>query len=505
MRFKLVITTLAALLVCGASYAEKVSNEETTKKEPLKEKTIETMHTVDINGQAVSYKAIAGTLVLKDEKDKEKDKGSFFYVAYIKEGEKDLSSRPITYCFNGGPGSAAIWLHLGAFGPRKVELSDNQRISPPYNLEDNKYSILDVTDLVFIDPISTGYSKPATGEDPKQFHGVDEDIKSVAEFVRMFTTKFQRWESPKFIAGESYGTTRAVGLAAELHDEYFMYINGIVLVSSVLDFQTIGNVDNGNDLPYILMLPTYSAAAFYQDKLDRDLQKNFQKTIREAKDFAINEYSLALLKGDSLDREERDRMIAKLHYYTGLPKAYLDDANLRVGPFQFRKELLSNEKRIIGRFDSRYKGYMTNPLAEYATGDPSAEAVFGMFTATFNHYIQSELEWKESSRYSVLTNVFPWNFGKATNEYLNLSKSLSQVMSNNPQIHVMVANGYYDLATPFFATEYTFNHLNIDKSLRKNITMTYYEAGHMMYIHQPSLVKLNDDIRVFIKSSLPKK
>jgi len=505
MYSKLMFSSLVIILLSATSHAKETVSEEKILKEALKEESVETKHTVEIDGENIAYKAIAGTIVIKDGKDSDKDKGSFFYVAYIKENENDSSVRPLTYCFNGGPGSAALWLHLGAFGPRKVELPEDGRITPPYHLEDNAHSILDVTDLVFIDPISTGYSKPAPGEDPKQFHGVDEDIKSVAEFVRLFTTKYERWESPKYIVGESYGTTRAAGLAAELHDEYFMYVNGIILVSSILDFQTIRDFQQGNDLPYVLALPSYTAAAFYHNRLDPALQKNFKETLEKVEDFAVNEYSLALLKGDLLTQQNRDDIIQKLNYYTGLPKEYIDESNLRVNAFQFRKKLLGANKRNIGRFDSRFVGYVTNPLGEYATNDPSAEAVFGPFTALFNQYVRSELGWKESSKYNSLTNVFPWDYGKATNEYLNLAKTLRALMSDNPQMKVMVASGYYDLATPYFATVHTFNHLNLDQNLKKNITMTYYDAGHIMYIHQPSLVKLNENIRLFIKNDFLKK
>lgn len=474
-----------------------VNGEE--EKVTLKEESIKSDHRVVINGKTIDYTAVVGNLVLKD---KEEDQASFFYTAYFKKGEKEATKRPITYCFNGGPGSSSVWLHLGAFGPKIVDLKENGDVDPPYSLKSNEYSLLDVTDLVFIDPVSTGFSRVAKGKDPKDFHGVDKDIKSVAHFIRLFTTEYGRWESPKFLAGESYGTTRAAGLAAELHDEDFFYINGLLLVSSVLDFQTLIDFNQTNDLACILFLPTYATTAYYHKKLDEELQgKSLQDLIEEVTQFSLNEYALALLQGDTISEKSRKEVGKKLSHYTGLSESYIQKADLRVGAFQFRKELLAEKRRNVGRFDSRFVGIDLNPLSEKAMIDPSAEAVFGAFTATFNEYVREELGWKKREKYEVLTNVHPWDWN-ATNEYLNVSKALRDVMSKNKKLRVFVGNGYYDLATPFFATEYTFNHLNLDRSLRKNVEMGYYDAGHMMYIHKPSLIKLNDDIRSFINQTL---
>lgn len=492
---------IASLLLISTSVygGEESENKDNGSKKPLEEKVVEKKHAVTIQGQDIKYTSVAGTIVLKKE---EEQKASFFYTAYFKEGVEDLSSRPVTFCFNGGPGSSSVWLHIGTFGPQKVVVKENGSVEPPYSLEDNPYSILDVTDLVFIDPVSTGFSKPAKGEDPKQFHGVDEDIKSVAEFIRLFVTKYERWESPKFIAGESYGTTRAAGLASELHDEYFMYVNGILLVSSVLDFQTMRDFGQGNDLPYILFLPTYTATAHYHKLLKPELQKmTLQEAVEESENFALGQYASALIRGDRLDGKERREVESKLSRYTGLSEEYIRNADLRVNSFQFRKELMRNKKRNVGRFDSRFVGVDLNPLGETAMVDPSAEAVFGLFTATFNNYVRTVLGWEQDEKYEILANVFPWDW-KASNEYLNVASGLRDVMSKNTQLKVFVGNGYYDLATPFFATEYTFNHLNLDPSLRGNVTMEYYDAGHMMYIHKPSLEKLNNDIRAFIQRTL---
>lgn len=499
MKIKFVLLALLCIVATFPISAEEEKKDDESNKKPLKEKTVEKKHSITIQGKPIKYSSVAGTIVLKEDDDQ---KASFFYTAYLKEGVEDTSSRPITFCFNGGPGSSSVWLHLGAFGPQKVVVKENGDSEPPYRLEDNPHSILDITDLVFIDPVSTGYSKPAKGEDPKQFHGVDEDIKSIAEFIRLFVTKYERWESPKFIAGESYGTTRAAGLASELHDEYFMYVNGILLVSSVLDFQTMRDFGRGNDLPYVLFLPTYAATAHYHKILKPELQrKPLKEVVKESETFALGQYASALLQGDKLDANERKEIERKLSDYTGLSQSYIRDADLRVNSFQFRKQLMRDKKRNVGRFDSRYTGVDINPLAEKAMTDPSAEVIFGLFTATFNHYVRTVLGWEQDEKYEILANVFPWDW-KASNEYLNVAHGLRDVMSKNTQLKVFVANGYYDLATPFFATEYTFNHLNLDPSLRGNVMMEYYDAGHMMYIHKPSLVKLNDDIRKFIQKTL---
>lgn len=493
MKRKYLLISFVVAFFTGAVFAE-----EDSKESSFEEKTVERKHSLTIRGEPLHYKSVAGTILLKKGGE---PKISFFYTAYLKDIE-DPSSRPITFCFNGGPGSSSVWLHLGAFGPQKVIVKGSSNAEPPYHLEDNEESILDVTDLVFIDPVSTGYSKTVPGEDCKQFHGVDKDIQSVAEFIRLFVTKYERWESPKFIAGESYGTTRAAGLASELHDELFMYINGVLLVSSVLDFQTMQDYSGGDDISYILFLPTFAATAHYHQQLNPQLQKmELEEFVKEVKEFSLGMYALALLQGDALSDSDRSAVEKKLSAYTGLSQKYVHNANLRVNAFQFRKELLRSERRTIGRFDSQYTGIDSDPLGEVAKFDPSAEAIFGVFAAGFNHYVRAELGWKQDEKYEILANVSPWDW-KAKNSYLNVAPALRDVMSKNTQLKVFVANGYYDLATPFFATEYTFNHLNLDRSLRSNVTMEYYKGGHMMYLQEPSLVKLNNDIRSFIKNTL---
>lgn len=494
--------TVFSLILSSNLYSEEAKKEKGKEVEKVecdeKEEFSETLHQVTINDTIVKYKAVAGTLILKDEKCKQK--ASIFYISYTKEGTENAGDRPITFCFNGGPGSSSVWLHLGVLGPRRVYLNENGDALPPYHLVDNEFSILDVSDLVFIDPVSTGFSKAIPSDNAKQFHGVEEDVKSVAEFIRLYLTRNHRWESPKFVVGESYGTTRAAGLAGYLHDEFFIYLNGIVLVSSVLNFQSI-DFTTGNDLPYLLYLPSYTATAWYHKKLSPQYQSNFAAALQEARDFVNNEYSVALFKGDLLPSSERMQVIEKLASLTGLTQEYIDRSNLRIDIMRFVKELLRDRRRTVGRFDSRFKGIDADAVGERFEYDPSADAIFGAFTATINNYIESDLKWMKDAPYKILTNVQPWDYGTG-NKYLNVGETLRGVMTKNPYLRVFVGNGYYDLATPFFATEYTFNHLGLESSLTKHVTMKHYDAGHMMYIHRPSLIQLKRDLDEFYTQTL---
>lgn len=507
------MSRIKSFLVVGLSCAWMFSfylNAEEVKKEAEKEKETEigkckdkeefsdTSHQVTINGTPIAYKAVAGTLILKD--DKCDPKASIFFISYTKEGETNLSERPITFCFNGGPGSSSVWLHLGVLGPKRVYMNENGDALPPYRLIDNEFSLLDTTDLVFIDPVSTGYSRAIPPEDAKNFHGVEEDIKSIAEFIRLYMTRYHRWESPKFIVGESYGTTRAAGLAGYLHDHDFIYMNGIVLISSVLNFQSI-DFTAGNDLAYLLSLPSYTATAWYHKKLSPELQANFLQTMQHARDFVNNDYATALFKGDLLTSEEKKKIVGQLARFTGLTPQYIERSNLRVDMLRFAKELLRDQKRTVGRFDSRFKGIDGDGVGDKIEYDPSAEAIFGAFTSTFNQYVTTELKWGRDTPYKILTNVQPWKYG-CENQYLNVADKLRDVMTKNTHLRVFVANGYYDLATPLFATEYTFNHLGLDTTLKHHITMKNYDGGHMMYIYQPSLVKLKQDLATFYTQTL---
>jgi carboxypeptidase C (cathepsin A) len=398
-----------------------------------------------------------------------------------------------------------VWLHLGAFGPRRVQMGDVENLlPPPYGLVDNEQSLLDVTDLLFIDPVDTGYSRAVPGVAPREFHGLEEDVQSVGEFIRLWTSRNKRWASPKFLAGESYGTTRAAALSGFLQARYGMYLNGIVLISSILNFQT-ADFNTGNDMPYILFLPTYTAIAWYHKKLPADLQGSLQNAIDGSRRFALGEYTQALMAGDDLPAAQRAETAKKLARLTGLSPEYIDHANLRIRINRFTKELLRNERQTVGRLDGRFTGNDLDAAGESTEYDPSYPAIQGPYTAMFNDYVRSELKFESDLAYEVLTGrVRPWSYASFENRYVNVAETLRSAMTQNHFLKVFVGKGYYDLATPFFAAEYTFNHLGLEPTLRSHISTGYYEAGHMMYIHPPSFAKLKQDIAQFIHSSLAK-
>ena len=503
-----------ALAFCGAAGitlaqqpAEKPADKATEKpkeeKKAPEDKSVITKHSVKIGGQEVKYTATAGTMVLKLEDGT--PKANIFYVAYIKDDVADASKRPITFAFNGGPGAGSLWLHVGALGPRRVEMGDvGNLLPPPYKFVDNESSILDGTDIVFIDPVTTGYSRPAPGEADKQFHGVQEDVQSVGDFIRLWATRNRRWGSPKFLAGESYGTTRAAGLSGYMQQRYGMYLNGIILISSILNFQT-AEFDTGNDLPYMLFLPTYTAIAWYHKKLPSDLQGDLQKAIAESKAFAVGEYADALVAGDGLPAVKRTYIAQKLSRLTGLPADYIDRADLRIGIQRFDKELMKNERRTVGRLDGRFTGIDADAAGAEPDYDPSLAAIVGPYTASINEYVRGELKFESDLPYEFLTGrVRPWNYAPYENRYVNVAETLRRAMTQNPFLKVFVGKGYYDLATPFFAAEYTFDHLGLDPTLRSHLSGGYYEAGHMMYVHPASLAKLKKDLAEFIQASVPK-
>lgn len=464
-----------------------------------------THHSVTINGEEIRYTATAGTLVLKEEIDKEgeKPKASVFFIAYTRDAVEDASKRPITFSFNGGPGSSSVWLHLGVLGPRCVKPDEAGELpQPPYQLTNNECSILDKTDLVFIDPVSTGFSRAVPGEEAKQFHGFKRDIESVGDFILLYLGRYKRWGSPKLLIGESYGTTRAGGLAGYLQGQQGAYLNAIMLVSVVLNFQTI-RFAPGNDLPYILYLPTYAATARYHDKLN-EVDSEFEAFMDEVRAFALGDYTLALMQGSAVSPDQRATVVQHLAKYTGLTPEYIERTDLRINIMRFCKELLRDEGRTVGRFDSRYKGIDRDAAGETYEYDPSSAVVQGAYTAALNAYVRDELEFESDLPYEILSRrVHPWDYGDHQNEYVNVSDTLRAAMTMNPALKVFVANGYYDLATPFLASEYTFSHLGLDASLQDNITTAYYQAGHMMYIDQAELRKMKDDLDAFLDDVLP--
>ena len=487
---------------------EKKPEEKKEEKPIPKDNLVVTQHTVRIGGKEIKYTVTAGTMVLKEETpDREKEtegekpRAQVFFVAYTKDGNGSKAKRPLTFSFNGGPGSSSVWLHLGVLGPRRVVLTDEGELPPPpFRLTDNQYSLLDETDLVFIDPVSTGYSRAVDGQKPKDWHEFRKDIESVGDFIRLYTTRYNRWLSPKFLIGESYGTTRAAGLSGYLQERHGLYLNGLMLISAVLDFTTILFNPN-NELPFTLFLPGYAATAWYHKKAG--VGQPLRKFLKEAEDFARGEYASALMKGDLLSVEERLKIVQEFGRFTGLSTEFIERTNLRVIDQHFFKELLRESGRTVGRLDSRFLGIDRLGVTENAEYDPLLTNVLGPYTAGFYETVRAELKFESDLPYEILSEkVWPWSYSAFENQYLNVAETMRKAMTYNPHLKVFVANGYYDLGTPYFATEYTLNHLGLNQSLQKNVSMGYYEAGHMMYIHMPSLKKLKADLVKFIQSAI---
>ena len=462
-----------------------------------------TRHVLRIEGQPVEYIATAGTLPLRGNDGEGKITASVFFVAYTRDGLEDLSQRPITFCFNGGPGASSVWLHMGMLGPKRVRIGDDASpVPPPGEIQQNEHSLLDVTDLVFVDPVSTGYSRPVEGEQKSQFHGYREDLQSVGQFIHRYVTRYDRWLSPKFLLGESYGSVRAAGLAEHLRDRYYMELNGLVLISSALNFQTF-DFGYSNDLYYVCYLPTYTATAWYHRKLPKDLQGDFQEAIDQSREFALGEYASALLRGSDLPEERRRVVSEQLARLTGLSAEYIRRSNLRVAAERFSKELLRDRGRTVGQFDSRYTGTDRDSAGSIAEFDGSEAALFGAFTACLYSYLRNDLKVVRDEPYEILTsNVQPWNFSEFTTRYVEAIEPLRKAMTRNPHLRVFAANGYYDMATPFLGIEYTLSHLSLPANLQDNVAVHYYPAGHMMYVHGPSLRKLRRDLVEFYGRSV---
>ncbi|MGH9437527.1 MAG: S10 family peptidase [Terriglobia bacterium] len=473
-------------------------------KEAAEEKPIVTHHQITVHGRALKYTATAGLMPIRD--DEGKLQAHMFYVAYTLDTSDSTATRPLTFCFNGGPGSSSVWLQLGAIGPRKVVLEpDGHMPAPPFHLEDNQDTWLDQTDLVFVDPVGTGFSRAVKPEYTKNFWSVQGDISSVAQFIHLYLTRSERWGSPLFLAGESYGTTRAAGLSGYLMD-HGIALNGIVLVSTVLNFQTL-SPGAGNELPYPLFLPTYAATAWYHKRLSPDLEAEpLDKLMKEVTDWVSTTYAPALAEGDQLSGANRQAVIDQMSHYTGLPKAYIDHANLRVTGSEFRKELLLDQNRVTGRYDTRILGIDVPGVSAHAQVDPSYSAVNPPFTEAFNNYIRSELNYKTDVPYRILSfdvnRKWTWNSPRGGFGYPNVAPSLRSALTQNPYLRVMVAEGYYDLATPFYEVEFSLNHLQLDSEFQSHVIQHHYESGHMIYIDTPSRDKLRQDVRAFMQNAL---
>lgn len=464
------------------------------------EPPVVTKHTVRAGGRTLNYTTTTGFMPIKNAVSGDTE-ARIFYMAYTLDNPP--AGRPLMFSFNGGPGSASVWLHLGALGPRRVKMLDDGLMPPPpYEMEDNASTWLSETDLVFIDPVGTGYSRATKPEFAAKFFGLNGDIESVGEFIRMYLGRNERWMSPLFLVGESYGTTRASGLSNWLF-EHGIALNGICLVSTVMNFQTLRFADN-NDLPLVLILPSYAVTAWYHKRLSPAMQgKSVEQVAQEARSFAANEYMPAMLRIDRLTPGERSSLAAKFSSFTGLSTDFVDRNNFRVELGEFNKELLRSERRTTGRLDSRFKGIDRDAAGDGPDSDPSMNAIRPPYTAAFNAYVRGELGFKSDVEYYILGGgiTSPWNFGQ-TNGYADTSNAMKSAMAKNPYMKVMLAQGYYDMATPFYAAEYTISALNLDPSLRKNVSFEYYEAGHMMYIEIGSLRKLHADITAFIASAV---
>lgn len=503
-----------ALAADDAKHDEKLDAPKHEKAEaPPPEKAVVTAHSAQIGGRTLAYKATVGTLLIRDDKDK--PDASVFYVAYTLDGES--GKRPVTFLYNGGPGSSSIWLHMGSFGPVRVATESPEATAPaPYQLVPNGDSLLDKTDLVFVDAIGTGYSKGLVKEDKdgkpdkesvdnpnKRFWGTDQDIDAFGRFIARYITVNKRWNSPKFLFGESYGTPRSAGLAKYLED-HGIALNGVVLLSSIINY---GSRLPGLDNDFVNLLPSYAAIAWYHNKLPNK-PAALEPFLTEVRNFARGEYSVALNKGQDLAPAERDAIAEKLSKYTGLSTAYLVEANLRVSQPRFRKELLRGERRTLGRYDGRFEGIDMDAAGETPETDAADTAIRGAFTAAFNDYIVRELNYPSDVPYNVSAGaITEWDWKHKLRGQMRpaplpiMGADLSEAMRTNPHLKVLSANGYFDLATPFFATEYDLSHMDIDAKLRSNLSFTYYPSGHMVYLNLEALKQFKQDLAKFYDSA----
>ena len=493
----------AAKPVTGKPAAEKAGES----KPQAEAQPVQTHHTLHVNGQTLNYTATAGMMPLKN--DRGETEANIFFMAYTldqPDGKRD-SKRPLMFAFNGGPGSASVWLHLGAIGPRTVHMQqpDGTMPAPPYQVEDNENTWLTQTDLVFIDPVGTGYSRVTKPELLKNYLGLKGDTAAVGKFIRLYLDRYERWNSPLFLVGESYGTTRASALSGYMLQRYGVAFNGVVLMSTVLNFETL-QFATGNDLPYVLFLPTYTATAWYHKKLDPSLQGDLKSALRQAEAFADGPYADALAKGDRLSAADRASVIAGLAKFTGLSAHYIDLSNLRVDEPHFTKELLRDEHLNVGRLDSRYTGYEPSLVAAESKTDPTMSIISSPFSASFHQYIRTELGYKSDDDYYLLGGGFSqesdWDWGSAVGGFPNVTDSLRNAFAGNPYMRLYVASGYFDLATPYFATEYSLAHLGLEPTETSRISTGFYDAGHMMYLKPSAQKKLHDDVAQFIAASL---
>lgn len=500
MRLPIILFFSLILCVSGAPKPDKSKDasaaeaSETKIPEPVMREA-----TVEIAGRKIPYRVTTGKLLLKKEDGK--PRASIFHVSYERTDVKNPAERPVMFAFNGGPGSSAVWLHLGVLGPKIIQLPGDGTSPPlpPVRVIDNPQSILDVCDLVFVDPVSTGYSRPESDVKPGEFHGLDEDIESVGDFVRRWISEHDRWASPKYLLGESYGGIRVAGLSQHLQSRYGMHLNGVVLLSSLLDFATLQPAP-GNDLSHLVFLPAFTGTAQFHGKIQGDRDE----MIRRSTDFAFGKYASALLKGSSLPAEERAEIAEELEKLSGISAEQWILRNLRIGPSFFRSELLRAEGKVVGRFDARVAWDATDPAAQTPSFDPSYALAFGAFSSAMLDYLGRDLGYKEDQPYEILTGkVHPWRWN-ANNSVVNVSGRLATAMRDNPHLRVLVMGGLTDLATPPEGVEYSLRHLpDLPQSARKNISSTLYDGGHMFYLNPPDLIKTRADLLEFLRVPAP--
>jgi carboxypeptidase C (cathepsin A) len=457
---------------------------------PPEEKTVTTHHSARIGGQQIHYTATVGTYVIKS--DDETPKATFFYVAYTKDDIPDIAKRPVSFVYNGGPGAASLFTHMG-LGPRRVVLTpDGHGMPAPYQVTDDEDSFLDATDMVFVDAIGTGYSRPAPGQNTSQFYGIIQDANYFSDYIYQYITRNERWASPKFLIGESYGTTRSAELAGVLQQRHQIYLNGIVLVS------TVAFSNWGGDDRFIYFLPTFTVTAWYHHMLPPDLQgENVEAVAQAARQFAHGEYAAALEKGDRLSPAEQQKVVQDIARFTGLSPKYIEQSNLRISAQRWFKELKRDKRRTTGRLDSRFEGMDVDAAGERYEYDSSEASYEGAFAATFQDYVRRELNWKSDMFYAISGNVRPWDQTGNT----AVAEVLRAAMTQQSNLKVLVVCGYYDVATPFNGIEETVSHMNLEPAVRKNISFAYYESGHMVYIDRKAHDKLHKDVDDFINAS----
>jgi carboxypeptidase C (cathepsin A) len=505
----------------------EATKTETPKTEQFKPEQQQSKGSVSIGGKTIDYDAYAGTLVVhtKDWDDVPQNadpdpknraaEASMFYVAYFKSDAKSGTqgaARPVTFFYNGGPGSSTVWLHMGAFGPRRVVTADDTHTpAAPYSVVNNEYSLLDATDLVFVDAPGTGFSRLSGKDKEKAFYGVDQDAWAFSDFIMQFLAKYGRWNSPKFLFGESYGTTRSAVLANLLETERDVDFNGIVLLSQILNFSLdadFPDVNPGVDIAYQLNLPTYAATAWYHHKLPES-HPDLKSLIAEVEHFAMNDYALALEAGASLPADQRHAIVEKLHQYTGLPATYIEKGNLRINGGEFEKNLQDENGLTTGRLDTRFSGPTFDPLSKAADYDPQSAAISSAYVSAFNDYVRKDLKFGEGREYKPEIEVFRWwsfqhrqpGLGFAFPGATNVMLDLATAMKYNPQLKVLLNAGYFDLATPFYQGVYEMQHLPMSTDLQKNIEYQFYESGHMVYAHEASLRAIHDNTAAFIVNS----